>query len=332
MEIAYRNTIYDRLLEIRFTIDIEIIPNPAAINQKIGECHAFIEEIEHFSIKISKEISIKQQALNNATAALEVKKSDIFTNNSEVKNLPSIKDREAAANMLLREEQVKVTEYENDVTDLNNLLKSINLKIRNLNRANNDIKMQLRIFEAQAKIGGVGPSTNYAAKSMLEELEKSTIGEDSFGDAEAEEEEEEEKVVDPSTSLDVESLLDGKEEPKPSEEEMAEKLIDPVPNLSPDTDGESPIEIEDDWPVIDQETVLEVEKVIEAPELENKEIDLDALFVTSEKIIQEGGKEEKSQTETQIKIEVAENQKERHTVETGMDLDDLLDSFQPTKN
>ena len=56
MEIEYRNSIYDRLLEIDFKLDIEVIPDPAELNKKIGECHGFISEIEHFSIKISKEI------------------------------------------------------------------------------------------------------------------------------------------------------------------------------------------------------------------------------------------------------------------------------------
>lgn len=321
MEIKYRNKIYDRLLEIRFKIDIGVLPDPAHINQKIGECHALIEEIEHFSIRISKEISVMQQALNNASAEYEVKKSTALTQ-EDIKSLPSIKDREAAVNILLNEERAKVVEYENEVIDLNNLLKSINLKIRNLNRANNDIKMQLRIFEAQARIGGVGPSTNYAVKSMMEEFAKSTIGEDTFEDAEAESEEEE-KIVDPSSSLDVESLLDGKEEELPSEEEVTEKLINPVPELSPDTDGESPIEIEDNYHV-DQEALS---GVIEEPKPEI-EINLDDVIDTTN---QKGGTEE-SQIETQTKVEVAETQKESHTVETGMDLDDLLDSFQPTKN
>jgi len=312
----------------------EALPDPTLINQKIGECHSFIEEVEHFSIKVSKEISVMQQALNNTAADYEAKKSDIFTNNNEVKNLPSIKDREAAASMILKKEQIRVTKYENEVVDLNDLLKAITLKIRNLNRANNDIKMQLRVFEAQARIGGVGPSTNYAAKSLMEEMQKSTIGEDIFEETEAEAEDAEtEEIVDPSTSLDVESLLDGKEEQKPSEEEMAEKLIEPVPDLSPDIDGESPIEIEDDWPVIDQETIMEVEKVIETPEPEHKEINLDAVFDTNEETVkQEGGTEEKTQIEIQPKVEVVKDQKERHTVETGMDIDDLLNSFQPTKN
>jgi len=327
MKIEYRNKIYDRLLEIRFKIDIEVLPDPSHINQKIGECHALIEEIEHYSIRISKEISVMQQALNNVTAEYEVKMSTALTQD-EIKNLPSFKDREAAVNILLNEERAQVTKYENEVTDLNNLLKSINLKIRNLNRANNDVKMQLRIFEAQARIGGIGPSTNYAAKSMMEELAKSTMGEDTFGDAEAESEEEE-KIVDPSSSLDVESLLDGKEEELPSEEEMSEKLINPVPDLSPDTEGESPIEIEDNWHVIDQEALS---GVIEEPKVEI-EINLDAVIDTiEEKPIKKGGDTEKSQTETQTKVKMAEDQKESHTVETGMDLDDLLDSFQPTKN
>ncbi len=341
MEIEYRNNIYDRLLEIRFKINFDAVPNPGNINQKIGECHGYIEEVEHFSIRVSKEISVKQQALNNVTAEYESKK-DMILIKEEIKNLPSFKDREAAANMILRDVRVKVTEYENEVVDLNNLLKAITLKIRNLNRANNDIKMQLRLFEAQTKITGSGPgsgpSSDYAAKSIMEEMEKSVFGDDSFGEAESEEEEAE-KVEDPSDILDVENLLAGKEDELPSEEEMAEKLINPVPDLSPDTDGESPIEIEDTY-VIDPETATTAGKVKEAV---GKTVNLDAVIDTNEKkIIQEtekdiskGGNENpqiepEQKVNTEPKVEVTEDQKERHTVETGMDLDDLLDNFQPT--
>jgi len=343
METAYRNGIYDRLLEIRFKIDIETLPDPAMIYKKIGECHTFIEEVEHFSIKISKEISVKQQALNNATADYEVKKNTLLTKD-EIKDLPSFKDREAAVNILLHEEYAAVTEYENDVTDLNNLLKSITLKIRNLNRANKDIAMQLRVFEAQAKIGGQG--SNYAVKSMLEEFQKSPLSEDVFGEAESEELEEE-NVVDPSADINVENLLDNKEEEKPTEEEVIENLIEPVPELNPDEDGESPV-IEDSF--IDPDSF---KNVIEEPEpVPEKEVNLDDCFKTVEEPVQEpeqkinvddlinseekttnqkGGTQEETQIKTETKVEVAENQKESHTVKTGMDLDDLLDNFKTTK-
>lgn len=320
MDAKQKNTIYDRLLEIRFKIDIGVLPDPAEINQKIGECHGLIEEIEHFSIRVSKEISVRQQALNNAVAQYEYKKSEALTKD-DIKSLPSIRDREAAVDMLLNKERAQVTEYKNEVTDLNNLLKSIDLKIKNLNRANNDIKMQLRVFEAQARIGGVGPTTHMATRSLMEELSKGVVGQDSFKEIASEnEEEEKEEIVDPSKPLDVENFLEGKEEELPSEDEIAEKLIEPVPELSPD-EGNSPIVIEDTWL---EEDFL---NVIDEPEPETTDTETANEKVTNK---EEGGTKEKAQIEPQTKVEVADNQKESHTVETGMDLDDLLNSFQPT--
>jgi len=406
METAYRSKIYDRLLEIKFMLDTGVLPDPAALNMKIGECHALISEVEHFSIKISKEISVMQQALNNAEVVYEEKKDHLFCTET-IKALPSLRDREAAANMLLRTDIALVSKYKNDVTDLNNLLRSINLKMKNLNRANVDIKMQLRVFEAQAKIGGVGPSTNYATQSLMEEMRKSAGGIDSFEAATSELTES--GIIDPSSSLNVLDFLEGKEEDLPSEEEMAEKLIDPVPDLSPDTDDDPTEYFEDGWPEIDPETVLETEKsleedeesnsfdldeVIDTSETINKEItpdkpaeqivivkekpvvteekvkieaiipgsfDMDDILnlvdenepksevkkektslgdvlaatetdnsktdkpIEKEAITQKGGDE---QTQKKATVEVTEDKKERHTVETGMDLDDLLDSFQ----
>ena len=399
MEISYKNTIYDRLLEIKFMIDTGVLPDPAALNMKIGECHALISEVEHFSIKISKEISVMQQALNNAEVMYEELKDDLLATD-EIKRLSTIKEREGKANMSLRKEIALVSKYKNEVTDLNNLLRSINLKMKNLNRANADIKLQLRVFEAQAKIGGVGPSTNYAVKSLMDEMKKSAGNIDSFEEATAELAEN--GVIDPSSDLDVKKFLDGEEEVLPSEAELAEKLIDPVPDLSPDTedDPSNYIEEGDEWPDIDAETVLATENELATAGESSNPFDLDDIIDTSETIssekeivpekpqeeivvvkeepvvteekaekvevvagtldmddilssIQDSEPEPKSGVteekvslgdvlstaetndskidkpiEKEATVEVTEDKKERHTVETGMDLDDLLESFQ----
>lgn len=317
MEMKHKNNIYDRLLAIKFSIDIQAVPNPQHINEKIGECHTYIGEVERYSIETSKEISIVQQALNNALTDYEMKKEDLLTQDP-IKSLPNIKDREAQANINLRTEQKKIKKYTNEVTDLNNLLKAINLKSRNLNRANTDIKIQLRILEAQIKLGA-GPTTNIAIKSMLEEFKKSTIGTDLFQEASTEAEED--KIVDPTSPLDVENLFT---ENEPPAEDISEKLIDPVPELSPDTeDISTTIPVEKDWPVIDQKVIKEVEASI--TETDTNQIDLDEAIDPDQK----GG--ETSQNETQIVEEVAvPNQKEAPSKQiSGIDIDDLLDSFQP---
>lgn len=178
MELEYKNKIYDRLLAIKLKMEIQAIPNPQYINEKIGECHVYIEEVERFSIEVCKEISIIQQVFNNAMAEYEIRKESLLIR-EDIKNLPNIKDREAHANILLSKERERTKEYQNELNDLNNLLKVTNLKIKNLNRANADIKVQLRLLEAQIKLGA-GPTTDIAVKSLMEEMKKSQIDDDSF--------------------------------------------------------------------------------------------------------------------------------------------------------
>jgi hypothetical protein len=209
MESSEKNAIYDRLLAISMRVDSKNIPDPRYINEKIGQCHVFIEEVEHFYIRVSKEISVIQTSLNNATAAYEHSRDDKISNVPEIKNLPSTKDREARANNLLRKELDEIKSYQNELSDLENIHKAINLKLKNLSRLNADIKAQQRLMESQMRIGT--PNVNSAAaKSLAEEFGKSMMGKDVFEGMETQATEE--TVIDPTVPLDVNNLLQTDEE------------------------------------------------------------------------------------------------------------------------
>ncbi len=338
MEIEQRNKIYDRLLGINFKIEIQAVPNPQYINQAIGQCHVFIEEVEHFSIDTKKEISITMQALNNATADYEYSKEKLFTENEEIQNLPNIKDREARANRELRKELLQIKTYKNIVIDLKTLSSAIDLKLKNLNRANQDIKMQLRVLEAHIKLGA-GPTTDIAIRSLAEEFQKSIHNEDSF--EEAKPELVEEQIMDPSTDLDVANLIksqgdDSESEPeKPSSDidmgslfgsmEEAEKLADPVPEPQPETGTpetitEEPrqsleellgVESDSEVPIGSEEPVSPVEEDLNSIELPG------GMGVVEIEDTYEAG---------DVEVEVEENEKNSNVV----DLDSVID-FKPEK-
>ena len=69
MEQNQKDQIYARLQAIKLTIEPTNVPNPGYINEKIGQCHVFIQEVESYYITVCKEISVIQRALNNARAA-----------------------------------------------------------------------------------------------------------------------------------------------------------------------------------------------------------------------------------------------------------------------
>lgn len=326
METEYKGKIYDRLLEIKFQIDISAIPEPQQVNEKIGQCHAYIEEIEYFSIRIHKELSVMQQAYNNSLAEFELKKDTLLTQ-EPIRSLPNIRDREAQANLLLRADQEKTQNYQNELNDLNNLLKAVTLKAKNLNRANGDIRLQLRVLEAQIRLGS-GHATSAAAKGLMEEMNKSSMDEDSFKEAISEATEE--KVADPSVSINMEEIFT---EEEPEKEGLAESLIEPVPEFSSENDGE---EGSEDLPVeyeVDKETELEIEKSIVEDKKPNG-IDLDTIINLDEK----GGskpekeKEEPKKEKTDVKQksenkDVNQKKEDHQKSDDGIDIDDLLDNY-----
>jgi hypothetical protein len=166
-------SIYDRLAAMNMKIEHQSIPNPNYISEKLGECHLNIEEVEKFYIKVSRELSVLQRALNNAETSYEQSKDLLLSTDPEIINggMGSARDREARANNRLKNEITEIKNYKTDVEELERLLGVINVVLRNLSRANMDIKVQLRLMESQIKLGNA-PIKDDSAKSLMAELAK----------------------------------------------------------------------------------------------------------------------------------------------------------------
>ena len=263
-----KSNIYDRLLDIKMSIEIQTVPNPKYINEKIGECRRYIEEVEKFMFQVSRESSVIQQALNNSTAEFESKKEDLLTKDEKIKSLPSIKDREAKANSCLKEEIDRIRGYQNEANAFNNLLRAINLKMKNLNGANADIKMQLRIMEAQIKLGG-GPEADVAMRSLMEEMSKSNINKDMFEGIHTSVEES--TVEDPTHPIDIQAMLKNENILEPEPEEDEEETVE-EPQESEEPSWKSYLPTNGDTMDIKEEETLSVDldSVIEEKNAENK--------------------------------------------------------------
>lgn len=348
MEQKHKDEIYSRLLSIKFSIEMKALPEPSYINERLGQCHVFIEEIERVIIELSKELSVLQQALNNAIASYESKKEGLLTSD-DIKSLPSIKDREARANSLLKPELDLIRQHKNEETNINNLLKVSYLKNRNLNRANQDIKMQLRILESQLKLGT--PSiTDNITKNFLEELNKSNFDKDTFQNAVTSVSQE--IVADPTEALNIDDLIETVPEtvtsatpeaaleiPKESNKILEgtldlndlftdivpPKKSDIVPTTTPKKSEESSeeINIDEELPTIAEEDLL-LETIPNAVEtnIETTAVDIDLDTVIDFK---KGGNS--SQSDIQ-KEPVDKTQKESHQkTQIGIDIDDLLNNL-----
>ena len=346
MEDTKKNFIYERLLGMRFSIDLKSITSPTYINEKIWQCHNFIEEVERYSIELSQESSVIQQAVNNSQAEYDTAKETLLVSD-DIKNLPSIKDREAKCNQLLKKELDQIKNYQNGLMAINNLLKATNLKIKNLNRANSDIKVQVRILETQLRING-GQGTDKVTRGLIEEMTRSSIGEDSFKEAVTEEIHQE--IVDPSIALNVGDLLKGsdsssnnllgqdpfnvveiiREQVKADESginnllgSVDQSLLEPIPDIEDEDDEEIDSE-EDSW-ISQIDVGTDLTDIIEE---EQPIVDIDKILT------EQGGVPEEPPKPLNLdknRIESEESKKPRlfqsKTVVTGIDLDDILDSI-----
>jgi hypothetical protein len=330
MDIAKREKTYDRLSEISMKMEIKVLPDSQYINEKLGQCHIFIEEVEKFFIEVSKEMSIVQRALNNAIACYETARDDLMATDPEIMSLPSLKDREARANFQLKKHLIEIKNYKNDLVDLENLQKAINVKLKNLGRVNMDIKIQLRLMDSQVRLGT--PSINsQAARSLAEELSKSTVGLDIFKEASTSAEQI--VVADPTEPLNVESLLDNDSvvqdlssvnippiQTEPEERSLTDQLLDPLP-----TD-----------PVDDLGSCLHTESPVETNPASTNEsctvaIDLDKILAPEPSISKVGGESSQTKSVEQTKILPESTQKEalNPTLKKSdeIDIDALLSQF-----
>lgn len=305
-----KNSIFDRLLQLKIKVEIPAIPTPQYINEKIWECHRYIEEIESFYIRVSKEISVLQQAMNNSQAEYETKKETLLLRD-DIRNMPSFGDREAKANSYLRLEMEKIKGYQNELLDLNNLLKAINLKNRNLNRASNDIKMVVRILESQLKMSS-GQGMSSTLRGLNEEMSKAVTA-NVFDEIESKEDQS--QVIDPTAKIDVEDLLVKPEEPViiPPDESLKEEL------------EESGLVAEDENPLFDETKNIDPLLL----ESEATAIDIDKMIDFSGARKEEGGKPEPTKDEP-LKSE-ANNSPTKTELnpqpKIGIDLNSFLDSL-----
>jgi hypothetical protein len=338
MEQTEQLKIYDELLTIKIEIEREPIVRPEYIGEKIWECHHAIEKVEHSSIEVTREISVIQQALTNAEMTYDAKLENLITTDP-IKNLPSIRDRTARANDLLKPELNDIRSYKNDLTVLTQLTKAIDQKLKNLNRLNADIRTLVRVMESQIKLGSK-PKTDPVTQSLMDEMKKSEMDTDFFMSPESSVEQV--TVIDPTLPVNVDNLLS---EDNPSTENN---------NLSSNSEEDRESDAEEDKES-DAETEEEAYKnrifsIEEDPiELDSQEVlpeepvDLDQVLVESAPVKKEEmgikkeetivtlpltpnpglKKEEIPASTVDTKIE----QKTKNLIGSGIDLEDFLDGL-----
>jgi len=150
------SVIYDDLLKVNVGLDFENVPTPKYLQDKIFECSRATHMVEKHTIEVTRELSKRDKEYRLEKAKIEIKKRETLTSNESVKNRPTGKEREAAADELLEDDYDRLLTLENDVNEYKNLLTAVKLVQQNLKGTNSDIKSLMRLMEQQINRLNVG--------------------------------------------------------------------------------------------------------------------------------------------------------------------------------
>jgi len=142
--------IYDKLLKLDVQLEDLDNPSPAYINRKLTECAKKMSEVQMLYINQSRALTVAKRNLSIESAELEILKRKALVNNETIrKKYTTAKERESAVDEMYEDNNKKISELENDVSDFQNVLAVIRTHVQLLRARNSDIKTQARLTELQ---------------------------------------------------------------------------------------------------------------------------------------------------------------------------------------
>jgi hypothetical protein len=156
MDLKQVNTIYEEILGM----GIELEPDPTVLgprylNQVISQCRNYLNRATMLLLQIQREKRGFSQDLAGQEAAYQIELNQLLSENETIRRLPNIKDREASANMALRDRISRVVTLKQEISDLDTIEKAVLLRHKELVRTSDNIKTQRSLLLAD-RVSGAG--------------------------------------------------------------------------------------------------------------------------------------------------------------------------------
>lgn len=259
-------------------MQVKLDPNPIEygpkrFNNRIAQVRALLNRVEQIFLQTAEDLHIFKRLINAKRTLYEFDKRELMINDPKCRVGRSQGEREALADIQLRDQLEELATLELAAHDLETVMISIKSKRTDLKDAQGRMRDQLKMIEHDlgmgARWGNNAPPSSAAQSvneihSLLDQMDaESGVSDDEDDEDEAEEEEtedeetEEEPVIvedahhDPAPHVDPEPVLTFGEEPE--EEEAAaddsEELIptEDAEGSFPETDSEEPDAEVDDF-------------------------------------------------------------------------------------
>lgn len=260
---------YAELKKMEVKLDANPIEyGPKRFNNRIAQVRALLNRVDQIFLQVSEDLHYFQRIINAKRTLYDLEKRELMVNDPRCRVGRSQGEREALADVQLRDELEALSELELAAHDLETLMISIKSKRTDLKDAQGRMRDQMKLIEHDLSMGarwGNNAPTSTAAESVNEINNLLAEVSQDLGDEDDEEEEEDVEPViaedvkhDPSPHAEPEPVLTFGEEP---DEEMEAKEDEAA---AADDDGLIPAEDAEGTPPEKEHAQEEVDDFLDA--------------------------------------------------------------------
>jgi hypothetical protein len=148
--------IYDRLPKLIVDLD----PDPVSrghlyLQDQISKVRGYLNEVSVYLQEVIRVKGALESELEALTCAFEINSDELLANNEDVRALPSLQDRRARINVLLREERAVILGQQQEVNGIGHVEKAVRHRHRELEQTMSAIRLQRSLIESDRKTGAL---------------------------------------------------------------------------------------------------------------------------------------------------------------------------------
>lgn len=146
--------IFEHLEEINIDLAYDPIQKgPKFLNGMVAKCRNTANKVQKYEREVARAMLTYERQLSVTEAGYELQYNDLMTNDPEVANQPSAKDREAMVNNKLRDMIQEIQELKARITDMKHVRTVVQSKLNELRDINRDLRLQIKLVEDEIQIG-----------------------------------------------------------------------------------------------------------------------------------------------------------------------------------
>lgn len=149
-----------------------LLSGPRVLQEKISLARNNLTRIQRMMTEVSHQLHIIRRVLMSIEAEIEVKMSFLLSNDNEVRQCKSVKDREAMANVKMHEEVKQKIKYNSAQFELDSILTVIKVKEKDMKDVLARLRDQIKLCQDEITLGGSwGKDLNAGSSPMSDEAD-----------------------------------------------------------------------------------------------------------------------------------------------------------------